>query len=192
MMKTGLGRLGRSMFGMVTSQFAPVANDPQADELVDVQSLQTRLWTAQAQAQPGFMVLHAVREGNDIVDFEWDTASAVATRLLAGSTPPLYGQRLVEVMAGHAGRGDVFNQYRQVVERGAARAVQQRIKMNHSVDVLRHAAVRLHDGVAVTLTNLSALRRELALRREIQARTRMALRRGIHTRTRMSSVNSAI
>lgn len=191
MISTGLCRLRRNVFGMVASQFAPVANDSQADEMVDVQSLQTRLWAASAQAQPGFMVLHAVRDGNDIVDFEWDNASAVATRLLAGFTAALSGQRLVEVMAGHAGRGDVFNQYRQVVERGTARAVQQHIKINHSVDVLRHAAVRLHDGVAVTLTNLSALRRELALRREIQARTRMMLRRGIQTLSRMSSVGRA-
>ena len=188
MISTGLCRLRRNVFGMVASQFAPVANDSQADEMVDVQSLQTRLWAARAQAQPGFMVLHAVRDGNDIVDFEWDNASAVATRLLAGSTASLPGQRLVEVMGGHAGRGDVFNQYRQVVERGAARAVQQRIKINHSVDVVRHAAVRFHDGVAVTLTNLSALRRELALRHEIQARTRMTLRCEIQTRARMSSV----
>ena len=191
MLGTSLGRFGRSVFGAIASQFAPVANDSQADEMVDVHSLQARLQAAHAQAQPGFMVLHAVRDGNDIVDFEWDTASAVATRLLAGSTPPLFGQRLVDVMAGHAGRGDVFNQYRQVVERGAARAVQQRIENNHSVDVVRHAAVRLHDGVAVTLTNLSALRRELALRREIQARTRMALRRGNQPRVGMSSMGSA-
>ena len=82
-------------------------------------------------------------------------------------------QRLVEVLAGRSGRGEIFNQYRRVVEFGAARAVQQRVELNNSVEVLRHAAVRLHDGVAVTLTNLSALRRELALRREIQARTLM-------------------
>lgn len=173
MLLSNLQRLRRRVFDSASSLFGPVANDSQAGEMVDVQSLEVRLQAAHALAQPGFMALHAVRDGADIVDFEWDNASVAARRLLPGSSSTLFGQRLVEVLAGCSDRGEVFNQYRRVVEFGAARAVQQRIEINSSVDVLRHAAVRLHDGVAVTLTNLSALRRELALRREIQARTRM-------------------
>ena len=44
----------------------------------------------------------------------------------------------------------------------------------HEVQVLaRPAAVRLRDGVAVRLTYLSEVRREIALRREIHARALM-------------------
>ena len=168
-----LQRLGRSAFDASSFLFGPAVDDPAVALPVDVQNLEERLRAAQALAKPGFMALHAVREGAHIVDFEWDNASVAASRLLRGTATGLLGKRLVEVLAGRSGRGEIFNQYRRVVEFGAARAVQQRIKLNTSVDVLRHAAVRLHDGVAVTLTNLSALRRELALRREIQARSLM-------------------
>ena len=168
-----LQRLGRSAFDAASFLFGPAVDDPAVALPVDVQNLEERLRAAQALAKPGFMALHAVREGAHIVDFEWDNASVAASRLLRGTATGLLGKRLVEVLAGRSGRGEIFNQYRRVVEFGAARAVQQRIELNTSVDVLRHAAVRLHDGVAVTLTNLSALRRELALRREIQARSLM-------------------
>lgn len=148
--------------------------DPVRERPVDLQGLDARLRNAEALAWPCFMSLHAVRDGARIVDFEWDDASVGATRMLCGRAGGLIGQRLVEVLAGSPDRGEVFAHYWRVVEFGAARAVQQRIEFNASVEVLRHAALRLHDGVAVTLTNLSELRRALALRREIQARTLMA------------------
>lgn len=173
MLLSTLQRLGRSAFDASPFLFGPAVDDTLRDTSIDVRGLEGRLRLAQAQAQPGFMTLHAVREGRHIIDFEWDNASVVATRLLRGTAGSLLGERLVEVLAGQAGRGEVFNQYRRVVEFGTARAVQQRIELKHSVDILRHAAVRLHDGVAVTLTNLSAARREVTLRREIQARASM-------------------
>ena len=178
MLRSTLQRFGRSAFDLSSSLFGTVANDFDSGTMVDVQCLEHRLHTAQAQAQPGFMTLRAVRNGPHIVDFEWQTASVAATCLMRGGGTSLLGRGLVEVLAGRAGRGEIFEQYRCVVEFGAARAVQQTVVINHSVDVLRHAAVRLHDGVAVTLTNLSAVRRSLGLQREIRARMRMAARVG--------------
>ena len=176
MLRSTLQRFGRSAFDLSSSLFGAVANDFHSGDMVDVHSLEHRLRTAQAQAQPGFMALRAVRSGLHIVDFEWQTASVAATCLMRGGGNSLLGRSLVEVLAGRAGRGEIFEQYRCVVEFGAARAVQQTVVINHSVDVLRHAAVRLHDGVAVTLTNLSAVRRSLGLQREIRARMRMLAR----------------
>lgn len=176
MLLSNLQRLRHRVFDSASSLFGPVANDSQAGDVIDVQDLEVRLQAAHALAQPGFMTLRAVREGGEIVDFEWTSASVAATRLLAGTATDLSGKHLVELLAGCAGRGEVFNQYCRVVELGAARAVRQRVEINRSVNVLRHAAVRVHDGVAVTLTNLSALRREFALRREINARARMVAR----------------
>lgn len=172
MLLSTLQQLGHKAFD-ASVLFAPAHDDPAHERPVDVQSLELRLRTAQALARPGFMSLHAVREGAHIVDFEWDNASMAATRWLIGGDRGLVGERWVATLAGCAGRGAIFEQYRRVVEVGSARAMQQPVERNHCVEVLRHAAVRLRDGVAVRLTNLSAVRREIALRREIHARALM-------------------
>ncbi len=173
MLLSTLQRLGRSAFEASSFLIGPAADDPVRRRPVDLQRLVARLHDAEALAWPCFMSLHAVRDGAHIVDFEWDDASVGATQMLCGRAGGLIGQRLVEVLAGRPGRGELFNHYWRVVEYGAACDVQQRIETNDSVEVLRHAVLRLHDGVAVTLTNLTALRRALALRREIHARALM-------------------
>lgn len=170
MNRTVLQRLARNA---IHASSLPLWGDSRtdADDVpVDVRSLQRRLLSAQDRARPGFMRLRAVRKGADVLDFEWDYASAEAARMLCGDAIDLRGQRLVEFMHGLAGRGAVFNQYRRVVEFGAAKPVRQMCQVQHSLDVFRHAAVRLGDGVAVTLSNLNAVRREQALRAEIAAR----------------------
>jgi hypothetical protein len=173
MLQSTLQSLGRAACQASSLFFAPAVDRPAPDMPIDLKGLEERLRAAQVLARPGFMALHAVREGAHIVDFEWDNASIAATCLLRGSTRGLVGERLVEVLAGCPGRGAVFNQYRCVVEFGGAHAVQQPVERNQCVEVLRHTAVRVRDGVAVRLTNLSALRREAALRREIHARALM-------------------
>ena len=171
-----LQRLGRRAIGLSSILFAPPLAGTLIGMPVDVRRLEHKLAVARERATPGFMTLHAVRSGGNVVDFDWDFASLAATRLLScdlPDLPDLRGRHLIDVLAGRAGRVAVFNQYRRVVEFGAARALRQAVVVNGSVDVVRHGAVRLGDGVAVTLTNLSAARREQALRLEIAARARM-------------------
>ena len=168
-----LQRLGRRVFGLSSILFAPPAAVASVGMPVDVRRLEHRLVAARERATPGFMTLHAVRSGGNVVDFDWDFASLAAARLLCCDLPDLRGRHLIDVLAGRAGRVAVFNQYRRVVEFGAARALRQAVVVNGSVDVVRHGTVRLGDGVAVMLTNLSAVRREQALRQEIAARARM-------------------
>ncbi len=170
MLLSTLQRLGRSAFDASSFLFGPAVDGPVRERPVDLHSLEVRLHEVEVLARPGFMTLHAVRDDAQIVDFEWDSASLAATRLMLGGDRGLVGGRLVELLAGRPGRGAIFEQYRRVVEFGAARAIQQLVERNLRVEVLRHAAVRVRDGVAVRLTNLSAVRREIALRREIQAR----------------------
>ena len=152
----------------------PRFDDSAADLAVDVRSLSTQLYKARALSAPGFMTLHAVRSRNQIVDFEWDSASVAADWWLTNGPTGLVGKRLVAVLAGRAGRGEIFSQYWRAVEFGGARAVCQNIEFRGALVVLRHAPVRLNDGVAVTLTNLTAVRREIALEREISARMAMS------------------
>ena len=176
---SSLQRLGRRSFGLSSILFAPPVAGASVGMPVDVRRLEHRLAAARERATPGFMTLHAVRSGGNVVDFDWDFASLAAARLLCCDLPDLpdlpnlRGRHLIEVLAGRAGRVAVFNQYRRVVEFGAARALRQALVVNGSVDVVRHGTVRLGDGVAVMLTNLSAVRREQALRQEIAARARM-------------------
>ncbi len=176
-----LQRLGRNAFEASSVFFGPPLDAHVQETRMDLRHLKERLRAAQALARPGFMVLHAVREAGCIVDFEWDYASLLAMRWLRGSTRDsgrdsrrgdlhsLIGESLVEALAGRPAGAAVFDQYRRVVECGAAHAVQQPVERHHVVEVLHHAAVRLHDGVAVRLSNLSAVRREVELRRAIRA-----------------------
>ena len=168
-----LQRMGRRSFGLSSILFAPPAAVGSVGMPVDVLRLEHRLVVARERATPGFMTLHAVRAGRHVVDFDWDFASLAAARLLCCDLPDLRGRHLIDVLAGRAGRVAVFNQYRRVVEFGAARALRQAVVVNGSVDVVRHGTVRLGDGVAVMLTNLSAVRREQALRQEVATRARM-------------------
>lgn len=168
-------RLGRSAFHATSLLFGLDASGPVTKPPIDVRSLEQRLREMQGLIAPGFMALRAIRRGRDIVDFEWEYADPAAVRLMNGGRTGLVGRRLVEVLIDQPGRIEVFNQYRRVVEFGAAKAVRQWIKLEASPAILRHAAVHLHDGVAVILTNLSAVRREVALRREIDTRASMGL-----------------
>jgi hypothetical protein len=133
-------------------------------------TLEWRLLDAQQLLRPGFMTLAAVRRGDVIVDFCWTFASTWAGRMLGHTALGLPGKRLRHVLAGNPGRETVFEQYRRVVELGAARATQQVHWARGAQDTIRHGAVRLNDGVAVTLINVSAARRahELALALQTQ------------------------
>ena len=118
---------------------------------------------------PGFMTLQAIRDGGHVVDFVWDFASASAARLLGHKALDLVGKRLLDVFAGDLAHPAVFDQYRRVAESSAGEAIQQVHVVDGVEDTYRHCAVRLADGVAVTLTNLSAVRRAHALRLEVSA-----------------------
>jgi hypothetical protein len=138
-------------------------------------SAKWRLLAAQEKAIPGFMTLHALRDGEHIVDFVWDFASAPAARLLGYKALDLGGKRLLEVFAGELAHPAVFEHYRRVAESGTSEAIQEVHVVDGSADTFRHCAVRLGNGVAVTLTNLSAVGRVHALRLEVSTLRAMSL-----------------
>lgn len=172
-----LRSVGRNAVEAVTRLFRRDGDDARMAVPIDVTRLKAQLRAAQELAMPGFMSLRSVRNGAEVVDFEWEFASVAATRLLGGVATPLIGRRLVNVFAGRAGRAEVFAQYRRVIEFGSARAAHQMVESGPAVDMICHAALRLHDSVAVTLTNLSAVRRVRALELEIDARSLIAASR---------------
>jgi len=109
------------------------------------------------------MSLRAVRCDGIIVDFVWISTSMAAARMLGFEAPDLYGKHLRAVLAEEDGCEAVFDQYRCVIEQGAACAAKLH-QSRGSHDLYRHGAVRMgDDGVAVTLFNVSAAQRAHAL-----------------------------
>ena len=116
---------------------------------------------------PGSMRLRAVREGGRIVDFRWEFVSAAAAALLHCTADELLGLGLSEtVSGGPLGHPALIDRYRRVLEHGNAQSFAQVHVIDGHQDVVVHRVVRMGDGVAVTLTNLSADRRKQAWRLE--------------------------
>ena len=119
---------------------------------------------AKDMARPGFMTLRAVRRRGLIVDFVWDSACPVASRLLNHPGADLRGCSLLRALADEPYCATSFARYRCVVQSGSAQAIRHQAVINGRVDTCRHGAVPWHDGVAVTLTNLSAIQQLRSLR----------------------------
>ena len=153
-----------------------IADSSSARETDDhpLDTLEWRLLDAQQCLRPGFMTLAAVRRGGVIVDFCWTFASTWAGRMLGHTARGMPGKRLRNVLAGNPGRETLFEQYRRVVEVGAAQATLQVHWARGAQDTIRHGAVRLNDGVAVTLINVSAAHRAHALALALQAQRGVA------------------
>lgn len=120
-------------------------------------------------ARPGFMTLRAVRQRGLIVDFIWDSACPVASRLLNQPGQDLRGRSLLRALANEPCCATAFARYRCVVQSGSAHAIRHPAQVNGHVDICRHGAVPWHDGVAVTLTNLTAIQQVQALRNQARA-----------------------
>jgi hypothetical protein len=122
-------------------------------------SLKWQLLAAAEIARPGLMRLQAVRLGTRTVDFVWEAVDVRAARALRHSMPELLGARLLEMLAGQRGQRSIFEHYRRVFESGVAEAALQLHVDHGSEAMVRHGAVPVGNGVAVTLLNLSAARR---------------------------------
>jgi hypothetical protein len=105
----------------------------------------------------GLMTLRAVREGEGapIVDFEWAYVSPLAARLLDRDASALVGHRLLCVLSDEHQCAVLLDHYRAVIEHGAGEPLQHRHAVDGSARVLRHDAVRLGNGVVVTLSDVS-------------------------------------
>lgn len=112
----------------------------------------------------GLMTLRAVREGEGeaaaIVDFEWAYVSPLAARLLDHDASELVGHRLLGVLSDEHQGAALLDHYRSVIEQGACEPVEHKHVVDGSRRVLRHDALRLGNGVLVTLCDLSAGREQ--------------------------------
>ncbi len=157
--------LARRRCGVVVRPRVPVP------EVSVSKTFASHLLAAQQSATPGFMTLLPVSEDGRVVDFVWEFASAAAARLLGQDEGALRGRSLLELLGADT---KLFDGYRAVVDGGAAVESSHVHAIGGREDVFRHAARRFGDGVAVTLTNLSAVRRWRALMLELHL-TRTAM-----------------
>lgn len=129
-----------------------------------------RLLAAEELARPGQMRLQPVRRGAWVVDLRWVDIDVRAARALQHLPEGLVGKRLLDVLAGRRGHRSIFDHYRRVLETGVPEvALQLHVDLG-SEDIWRHAARRQDDEVVVTLLNLGAARRALALHAELATR----------------------
>jgi hypothetical protein len=145
-----------------------------SDVVDSVHSLEWQLRAVRELLRPGFMALRALRHGDRVVDFAWNFASAGAGRVLGRDALGLYGKRLRVVLAGQGGEA-LFVHYGSVVELGTASATKQVHRNHGGHDTYRHGAVRVGDGVAVTLINVSAAHRAHAIGLALHAQEAMRL-----------------
>jgi len=118
-----------------------------------------------ARATPGAMRLLALRECGRVVDFTWESVNPAAAKLLRCDPLDLLRKSLSEtVSGGPLGHPALIDRYRRVLEFGNAQSFAQVHLVDGHQDVVIHRVVRQGDGVAVTLTNLSADRRRQARR----------------------------
>jgi hypothetical protein len=127
-----------------------------------------QLLCAQDLAKPGFMTLCAIRQGGEIVDFEWDYLNPTAARMFLGTRDRMVGQRLLDSLPGREQLLAVFALYCRVADGSTAETLQHEHVGDGIDGLIRHAAIRLGDGVAVTLSNLTAVTRADALRVELE------------------------
>jgi hypothetical protein len=137
---------------------------------------------AQELAMPGFMTLCAIRQGGEIVDFEWDYMNSAAARMFVGTPRRMIGQRLLDSLPGREGPSAVFVHYRRVAD-GLPTETFQHQHVGNGIDgLIRHVVTRLGDGVAVTLSNPAAVTRADALRVELMRhRTHLQQRADLHS-----------
>ena len=105
------------------------------------------------------MRLAAVRAHGLIVDFRWEYANAMAGRLMQTHPLQLIGKGLRDV-GGPLGHPALIARYRRVVEHGNPQCFEQVHALGGGQDLVLHRVVRSSDGVLVSLTNLSAQRRQ--------------------------------
>jgi hypothetical protein len=127
-----------------------------------------QLLCAQDLAKPGFMTLCAIRHGGEIVDFEWDYVNCAAARMFLGARDRMVGQRLLDSLPGRERLSAVFAHYCRVADGSTFEPLQHEHLIDGTDSVIRHAAIRLGDGVAVTLSNPTAVTRVDALRVELE------------------------
>ncbi|HSA80153.1 MAG TPA: HWE histidine kinase domain-containing protein, partial [Geminicoccaceae bacterium] len=133
-----------------------------------------RFRVAEELALDGFGILEAVRDRQRaIVDFRWTYANPAMLKLLRVAGAELAGRRLLEHLPGQRSHPAFFPAYVQVVESGAPSSAEAFYDADGLRGWFRIDAVRLDDGVALPLRDVTERKEREAARQESEDRFRL-------------------
>jgi PAS domain S-box-containing protein len=130
-----------------------------------------RFRAAEELALDGFGILEALRDSQRaIVDFHWTYANPAMHKLLRVAGADLAGRRLLEHLPGHRSHPALFPSYVQVVESGASATAEAFYDADGIRGWFRIDAVRLDDGIALSLRDVTERKEREAARQESEDR----------------------
>jgi PAS domain S-box-containing protein len=132
-----------------------------------------RIRAAEDLALDGFGILEAVRDRRQaIVDLRWLYANpAMQTLLQRGED--LAGGRLLEQLPGHRGHPDLFPSYVEVIQTGQPKEAELFYEADGIRAWLRIAAVKLDDGIALSLRDITGDKEHATALQESEERFRL-------------------
>ena len=137
----------------VLSSFADITEQKLSQEAL--RTSKDMLSSVLVSSLDGIMVFAAIRdEDGTIADFEWRLANPRAGELVDQSADDLKGQRLLDVLPGHEEEG-LFDDYVAVVESGEPMEREVRYEHEGLSAWFQVVAVKLSDGIAVTLRDIT-------------------------------------
>jgi PAS domain S-box-containing protein len=133
-----------------------------------------RFRAAEELGLDGFGILEAVRDRQRaIVDFRWAYANPAMLKLLRVDRTDLVGYRLLERLPGQRSHPALFPSYVQVVETGRPSSAEAFYDADGIRAWFRVNAVRLEDGIALSLRDVTERREREAARQESEERFRL-------------------
>lgn len=120
---------------------------------------EARFLAASNSSNDGFFILESVRDDkNEIVDFTYCFVNENAARLISSTPKGVIGKRICELGAIDQGPG-FFNRYKQVVETGVSFTDELCLQDTQiKATWIRRQVIRLNDGLAIAMTNVSDLK----------------------------------
>ena len=128
----------------------------------------------QEQAREGFVILEAVREQGQVVDFYCSYANPAAEKMARTGAGGLKGRRVTEVLPDENGRV-MFERLRALYQAGGSDDVEVRRVIDGKPLFIRSSGVRLPDGLAVSFRDVTAQRQSEQALRTGEARVRALL-----------------
>ncbi|HEX7119193.1 MAG TPA: ATP-binding protein [Longimicrobiales bacterium] len=124
-----------------------------------VRASEDRFRVAQELSLDGFSILRSVRNDvGEVEDFIWEYANPAIGRMLRRDPSELVGRRMLEVFSGHPD-WELHDQLVHVVETGAPLQVERFYDADDLRGWFRSTAVRLGDGIAMSLSDITERKR---------------------------------
>jgi PAS domain S-box-containing protein len=126
----------------------------------ELRATEERLRIAQELSLDGFMILRSIRDhAARIVDFEIEYANPRAGRILGHPPDALVGRRLLAILPELLHRRDIFERFVHVAETGEPHDLELHFDADGIRGWFRAMTVRLGDGIAISLSDITERKR---------------------------------